>query len=94
MNLKDEHGTVSKIGVSVLNLDTFVLSLPNGVKCVASAKLRVERQKRKIDFFKKKKIHFQSGGQFTAVIDGDTADFSAFFDDASVHIWRGANHWA
>jgi acetyl/propionyl-CoA carboxylase alpha subunit len=36
----------------------------------------------------------QNDGQFTAVIDGDTADFSAFFDDVSVHVWRGGHNWS
>ncbi len=91
--LKDEHGTITKIGVTVLNLDTYVLTLPNGIKCVASAKVKVRATRR--DLFFSQIVQFkQTGGQFTAVIDGDTADFSAFYDDASVHVWRGADHWA
>ncbi len=36
----------------------------------------------------------RSNGQFTAILDGDTADFSAYFDEHSVHVWRGADRWS
>ncbi len=75
VELKDEHGASTTLGATVLTMDSFLLTLPNGATCVASAKVRAD-------------------GQFTAVIDGDAADFSAFYDGASVHVWRGAQRWA
>jgi hypothetical protein len=54
VSLKDAEGHVVKVGVSVLSLDTFVLALPDGKKCVASAKLKARERKEK----KKENVSF------------------------------------
>jgi 3-methylcrotonyl-CoA carboxylase alpha subunit len=75
VTLKDEHGTVTTIGASVLGMDTFELTLPGGGKCVGQVRLL-------------------KNGKFTAILDGDAADFSAHYDQHSVHVWRGADRWS